>query len=165
MIQYEGISKAILTNLPDNLSSIQWCGAFKRFKCFFGPRAWKIIHQYNSLRIVLPLPDTLFQKLWHDWQRLNWIEDFTSNSRYKPWWRWEGKRPHPRILCDLNRPTIHLSQRRKQNGGWNEDLWKFVGKYSAFISIYLSNFMKKRLILQMRNGSSTDNHKFLILIN
>ena len=129
------------------------------------PEPGKIIHQYNSLRIVLPLADTLFQKLWHDWQRLNWIEDFTSNSRYKPWWRWEGKRPHPRILCDLNRPTIHLSQRRKQNGGWNEDLWKFVGKHSAFISIYLSNFMKKRLILQMRNGSSADNRKFLILMN
>lgn len=30
------------------------------------PEPGKIIHQYNSLRIVLPLPDTLFQKLWHD---------------------------------------------------------------------------------------------------
>lgn len=39
--------------MPDNLSNIHDEGAASRFRCFLGPRAWKIGDQHSARNILL----------------------------------------------------------------------------------------------------------------
>lgn len=45
---WEMLVETVLTNTPVSLSSIQCFGAATRFRCFFGPLAWRREEQSRS---------------------------------------------------------------------------------------------------------------------
>ena len=67
------LHKLILTKMPPNLSNIQCLGAFKRFKCFLGPRAWKK-NQNWSRQFSFHRKPRAFESVWTS----KWWTTFTS---------------------------------------------------------------------------------------
>lgn len=71
---------------PPNLSNIHAFGAFKRFKCFFGPRACKVIQREKNVFVTLALHSQSWNRVmfWAQIDRMSHIYNLFKCNVFSP---------------------------------------------------------------------------------